>query len=381
MNFRLALAQINPTVGDLKGNVEKVVAALAQARPWGVHLVVFPEMAIPGYPPEDLLLMPSFLQANRAALEEVAAQTSGLTALVGFVDRDENDIYNAAALLHDGRIAAVYHKMYLPNYGVFDENRYFRPGKRPLVFRLGEAIVGINICEDIWYPAGPTEVQALAGAQLVVNISASPYHVGKGRARERMLSTRAADNVVCVAYCNLVGGQDELVFDGGSLVLDARGERLARARSFEEDLLVLDLDLREVFRLRLHDPRQRQERAVGLGQVEWVELPLLPSPPRPPLPQGGEETVPDGEAEVYQALVLGTRDYVGKNGFRQVVVALSGGIDSPVASWLMMKRRRCPGAGERHRGLYAHALLLPGEPGGCRGPGPQPGHPLPGHPD
>ena len=332
MDLRLALAQINPTVGDLKGNVERIVAALSQARRWGAHLVVFPEMAIPGYPPEDLLLMPSFLQANRAALEEVAAQTSGLTALVGFVDRDENDIYNAAALLHDGRIAAIYHKIYLPNYGVFDENRYFRPGKRPLIFRLGEALVGVNICEDIWYPAGPTEAQALAGAQLVVNISASPYHAGKSRARERMLATRAADNVVFVAYCNLVGGQDELVFDGGSMILDPRGERLARARSFEEDLLVFDLDLREVFRLRLHDPRQRQERAIGLEQVERVDLPAFPALSQPPLPRMGEEGERNGEAEVYQALVLGTRDYVRKNGFRQVVVGLSGGIDSALTA-------------------------------------------------
>jgi NAD+ synthase (glutamine-hydrolysing) len=331
MAFRLALAQINPTVGDLEGNAEKCIAALSQARRWGATLVVFPEMAIPGYPPEDLLLMPTFLQANRTALERVAAQTSGLTALVGFVDRDENDIYNAAALLHDGRIAAVYRKMYLPNYGVFDENRYFRPGRRPLVFRLGEAIVGVNICEDIWYPAGPTEAQALAGAQLVVNISASPYHVGKGRARERMLATRAADNVVFVAYCNLVGGQDELVFDGGSMVLDARGERLARARSFEEDLLVLDLDLREVFRLRLHDPRQRQERSAGAEQVEWVDLPALPPFPQPPLPKRETEEL-EGDSEVYQALVLGTRDYVRKNGFRQVVVGLSGGIDSALTA-------------------------------------------------
>ncbi len=333
MNFRLVLAQINPTVGDLKGNAAKVMAALSQARRWGARLVVFPEMVIPGYPPEDLLLMPSFLQANRAALEEVAAHTSGLTALVGFVDQDGSDIYNAAALLHDGRIAAVYHKIYLPNYGVFDEMRYFRPGRRPLVFCLGEAIVGVNICEDIWYPTGPTEIQALAGAQLVVNLSASPYHVGKGRARERMLGARAADNVVFVAYCNLAGGQDELVFDGGSLVLDARGEVLARARSFAEDLLVLDLDLQEVFRLRLHDPRRRQEQIVGLEQVEWVALTPPPPAPLPLLPmeergRGMEER----EAELYQALVLGTRDYVRKNGFRQAVVGLSGGIDSALTA-------------------------------------------------
>jgi NAD+ synthase (glutamine-hydrolysing) len=277
--FRIVLAQLNATVGDLDGNVQGILAALERAREMGATLVAFPELAITGYPPEDLLLMPSFLAANRAALERVAAQAQGITALVGFVDSDGCDIYNAAAVLHDRQVAAVYRKLYLPNYAVFDEYRYFRPGRRPLIFALGEAAVGVSICEDIWYPAGPAEAQALAGAQLVVNISASPYYAGKGPARERMLATRAADNVACVAFCNLVGGQDELVFDGGSVVFNARGELVARARQFAEDLLVADLDLGAVFRQRLHDPRQRQEQRSAAETVERVEL--SPTPPAP----------------------------------------------------------------------------------------------------
>ncbi len=338
--LRIVLAQLNPTVGDLDGNTQKILAAIGRAREMGAALAAFPELAITGYPPEDLLLMPSFLAANRSALEQVAAQTAGITALVGFVDSDGSDIYNAAALLHDGRIAAVYRKSYLPNYAVFDEYRYFRPGRRPLVFSLGEATVGINICEDIWYPAGPTEAQALAGAQLVVNIAASPYFAGKGPARERMLATRAADNVVLVAFCNLVGGQDELVFDGGSVVFDARGELVARAQQFEEDLLVADLDLEAVFRQRLHDPRRRQERLKEVEAVERVELaPVSPSPRLPLLAgksglEGGARIEPplEPEEEIYRALVLGTHDYVRKNGFRQVVVALSGGVDSALTA-------------------------------------------------
>lgn len=335
--FRLALAQINPTVGDLAGNAEKILAHIGRARELGAHLVAFPELAIPGYPPEDLLLKPSFIAANRAAVEEIAAQVQGIVAVVGFVDQDASDIYNAAAVLHAGRVVAVYHKMHLPNYGVFDEYRYFRPGRRPLIIALDDAAIGISICEDIWYPAGPVEEQALAGAQLALNIAASPYYVGKGAMRERMLCTRAADSIVAVAFCNLVGGQDELVFDGGSVIVDGRGEVLARARQFEEDLLVADLNLRSVFRQRLHDPRQRQERAAGEETVEHVALTPTALPPssRPPLlqrPDRGEEGRPGDEAEVYRALVLGTRDYVRKNGFHQAVIALSGGIDSALTA-------------------------------------------------
>jgi NAD+ synthase (glutamine-hydrolysing) len=350
--IRLALAQINTTVGDLAGNEKKIVDGIARARALGADLVAFPEMAVPGYPPEDLLLKPSFVRDNLEALERIAETTRAaqsiragesappIAAIVGFVDRAD-DLYNAAAVLHDGRVAAVYHKTYLPNYSVFDEDRYFRPGERPLVFSLGAGDdlaprIGVNICEDIWYPAGPTKTQALAGAQIVVNISASPYHAGKGAARERMLATRAADNVIYIAFCNLVGGQDELVFDGGSVLLDERGEVVARARQFEEDLIVADLDLTAVFRQQLHDPRRRKERArLSAEAVDSVELekPGFSAPiPQPPIsnPPIAQSLPPI--AEVYQALTLGTGDYVRKNGFQKAVIALSGGIDSALTA-------------------------------------------------
>ncbi len=330
--LRIALAQINPTVGDLDGNETKICRDLARARELGADVVAFPELALTGYPPEDLLLKPSFLAANLACLRRIAAATRGIMAVVGFVDSTD-DLYNAAAVLHDGQVAAVYHKVYLPNYAVFDEERYFRAGERPLVFALNGARVGVNICEDIWYPAGPAEAQALAGAQLIVAISASPYHAGKAADRERMLATRAADNVVYVAFCNLVGGQDELLFDGGSVILDERGQPIARAGQFVEDLLVADLNLADVFRQRLHDPRLRKARDVQAAQnVAQVTLsPLTDAAPRPAVTT---LLVPHlaRVAEVYQALMLGTRDYLRKNGFREAVIALSGGIDSALTA-------------------------------------------------
>jgi NAD+ synthase (glutamine-hydrolysing) len=282
--LRIALAQINPTVGDLAGNEKQILDYITHAREQGADVVAFPELAIPGYPPEDLLLKPSFVAANLACLQRVARAATGITVVVGFVDRTD-DLYNAAAVLHDGKVAAVYHKAYLPNYAVFDEDRYFGVGERPLVFSLNGTIVGVNICEDIWYPAGPTKTQALAGAQLVINISASPYHAGKGAERERMLATRAADNVVYVAFCNLVGGQDELVFDGGSVALNERGQVVARGRQFAEELVVVDLDVADVFRQRLHDPRRRKERAQQAAEA--VERATL----RPMAPQGERPTV------------------------------------------------------------------------------------------
>jgi NAD+ synthase (glutamine-hydrolysing) len=330
--LRVALAQINPTVGDLAGNEQKILAHVARARELGADVVAFPELTVPGYPPEDLLLKPSFVDANRETLRRIAAATLDITAIVGFVDQGD-DLYNAAAVLHGGQVAAVYHKLYLPNYAVFDEDRYFQAGDRPLVLSLGEAMIGVNICEDIWYPAGPTKAQSLAGAQLIITISASPYHAGKGADRERMLATRAADNVVYVAFCNLVGGQDELLFDGGSVILDEKGQVVARARQFAEDLVVADLNLADVFRQRLHDPRRRKERAsLAAGAVEQVVVPpLSPGPDRQP----ATPTIAgflERDAEVYQALVLGTRDYMGKNGFRQAVIGLSGGVDSALTA-------------------------------------------------
>jgi NAD+ synthase (glutamine-hydrolysing) len=331
--LRIGLAQINPTVGDLKGNVRKILDYIGRARELGVDLVAFPELAVTGYPPEDLLLKPDFIEANLDCLQQIVEGVRSITAVVGFVD-SADDIYNAAAIIHDGTLAGVYHKMYLPNYGVFDENRYFQAGTDYPVFVLPGTSVGINICEDIWYPAGPGEVQALAGgAEVIVSISASPYHAGKGQSRERMLATRASDNVAIVAFCNLVGSQDELVFDGNSVIFDERGELVVRGKQFEEDLVVADLDVGSVFRQRLHDPRRRKEKlAADVGRVSKIALPGVESRgEKPPLPARRMERL-EPLAEIYQALVLGTRDYVRKNGFQKVVIGLSGGIDSSLTA-------------------------------------------------
>jgi len=329
--FRVGLAQINATVGDFEGNVRKIVDAIERARALGCGLVALPELAITGYPPEDLLFKPAFIEANLRALDEVTRATGGLTAVVGFVDK-RDDIFNAAAVLHDGARAGVYHKQYLPNYGVFDENRYFQAGTDAPVFTAGETTFAVNICEDIWYPTGPGTLQALAGAELVVTINASPYHAGKAHFREKMVATRAADDLVCLAFVNLVGGQDELVFDGASLIVNERGELVARGRQFEEDFVVADLDLEAVFRARLHDSRRRKEKLRADGAASRVVLPALAAPPEAPPPAVPEVTPLERVEEVYRALVLGTRDYVWKNGFKHVVIGLSGGIDSSLVA-------------------------------------------------
>ncbi|MGH9940464.1 MAG: nitrilase-related carbon-nitrogen hydrolase, partial [Blastocatellia bacterium] len=257
--IRIALAQINPTVGDFTGNAAKIISSIERARDLGADVVAVPELSLPGYPPEDLLLKPQFIAANLKALDRIIAASSGIISIVGFVDRT-TDIHNAAAVICDGRLKGVYHKNFLPNYSVFDEYRYFDAGQSALIFAYGDVLIGVNICEDIWYPGGPTQAQALAGAQVIINISASPYHAGKGRDRERMLATRAEDNAVALAYVNLVGGQDELVFDGQSLVINENGRIIARGKLFEEDLIVADINAERVFKERLHDPRRRQER-------------------------------------------------------------------------------------------------------------------------
>ncbi len=332
--LRIGLGQINTTVGDLEGNTRRVLETMERARALGVDLVAFPELALTGYPPEDLLFKPAFIEGNLRALDDVVRASAGLTVVVGFVDRGD-DITNAAAVAHDGRLAGVYHKQYLPNYGVFDENRYFQAGTETPVFELadgtGGAVVAVNICEDIWYPTGPATAQALAGAELILTITSSPYHAGKVRFREKMLATRAADHVACLAYANLVGGQDELVFDGQSMIFDERGERLALGRAFEDDLVIADLDLAAVFRARLHDSRRRKEKLLAGASIRRVPLPALPARERPALP-GRATTFLEPDAEVYAALVQGTRDYVRKNGFRRVVVGLSGGIDSALTA-------------------------------------------------
>ncbi|HET9217479.1 MAG TPA: NAD+ synthase [Terriglobia bacterium] len=328
--LRLAMAQINVVVGDISGNAEKISKWIGRAVELQADVVSFPELALTGYPPEDLLLKPQFVEANLAALQHLANGVSNITAVVGFVDR-RDDIFNAAAVIQGGKVAAVYHKMFLPNYGVFDEFRYFQAGRACPVFRIGDATVGISICEDIWYPDGPFLHQASSGgAEVLINISSSPYHAGKRHWRERMLQTRASDNTAIVAYTNLVGGQDELVFDGGSLVLNESGELVARGRQFEEDLIVVDLDVESVFRQRLRDPRRRQHNVQESAPA--AEFPLARQV-RNRAPVGSHDIRPlEDVAEIYQALVLGTRDYVRKNGFEKVVLGLSGGIDSALTA-------------------------------------------------
>jgi NAD+ synthase (glutamine-hydrolysing) len=329
--FRVALGQINPTVGDFDGNVKKILAGIERARTQGCALVAFPELAIPGYPPEDLVFKPAFIEANLRALAEIERASLGLTVVVGFIDR-RDDIFNSAAVLHDGMRAGVYDKQYLPNYGVFDENRYFQAGKEAPIWQVGDVTLAVNICEDIWYPTGPTTLQAFSGAELVVTINASPYHAGKARFRERMVMTRAADDVVCVAFVNTVGGQDELVFDGASLIVDERGECVAAGKQFEEDFVVADLDLDGVFRARLHDSRRRKEKLGVAEPSRRVVLPVVAPPVTAALPAAPPVTPLPRVAEVFQALVLGTRDYVRKNGFGHVVIGLSGGIDSSLVA-------------------------------------------------
>jgi len=328
--LRVALGQINPTVGDFERNVRMIVDAIERARTQGAALVAFPELAITGYPPEDLLFKPAFIEANLRALDEVTRASRGLSVVVGFVDK-RDDIFNAAAVLHDGVRAGVYHKQYLPNYGVFDENRYFQAGTETPVFAAGDTTFAVNVCEDIWYPAGPTALQALGGAELIVNINGSPYHAGKARFREQLVSTRAVDDLVCVAYVNMVGGQDELVFDGASMIVNEHGECLARGRMFAEDLVVADLDLDAVFRARLHDSRRRKEKLVVRESATRISLPPLAQPDAPPLAPREVPALAPTE-EVFEALVLGTRDYVRKNGFKRVVIGLSGGIDSSLVA-------------------------------------------------
>ncbi|MEW6162728.1 MAG: NAD+ synthase [Nitrospirota bacterium] len=333
--MRIALAQVNPTVGDFEGNVSKIIDYIEKAEKASAQVVVFPELSITGYPPEDLLLKPKFIEDNLDALKKVQKKVRDIVAIVGFVDR-KKDIYNAAAMIYNKRLIDIYHKMYLPNYGVFDEFRYFQAGTRCPIYKVGDACLGVNICEDIWYPEGPTRIQALAGAEMIININASPYRIGKGKFRENMLSVRASDSIAIIAYLNTVGGQDELVFDGDSLILDQNGNVIARGRQFKEDLIVTDLNLDAVRMRRLHAPRRRQE-VIKLGKeaVEEINIPvekrLHEERAMPGLPSRAYKVLEPLE-EIYEALVLGTSDYVKKNGFKGVVVGQSGGIDSSLVS-------------------------------------------------
>ncbi|HEX6557764.1 MAG TPA: NAD+ synthase [Ktedonobacteraceae bacterium] len=337
--LRVALAQVNVTVGDLEGNTRKILTSMQQAYAAGAHIVCLPELALTGYPPEDLLLKPEFVADNLRQLHYLVSESHHmpeLFAVVGFVDRD-HDIYNAAAIINSGKLLGVYHKHYLPNYSVFDEYRYFQAGRKAPIFSINDVHVGVNICEDVWYPTGPLTMQAKAGAEVILNINGSPYYAGKQTFRQEMLATRAADNGVIVVYLNMVGGQDELVFDGGSMVFNEQGTLIARAKEFEEDMLIVDLDTASVFRSRLHDPRRRQERF----QLTSDEVPIISASDSPSRTEHSQvvlgapqriEPKMERLQEIYTALVLGTGDYVRKTGFKKAIIGLSGGIDSSLTA-------------------------------------------------
>jgi len=329
--MRVALAQINSTVGDIAGNEAEVREYLARAREAGAQLALFPELAVSGYPPEDLLLKEHFLRDARAAVERIAADVHGIVAVVGFPERAD-DVYNAAAVLADGAIQAVYRKVNLPNYGVFDELRYFQHGPGGALLEVDGVKVGLTVCEDIWVPGPPMIDEALAGARLVLNISASPYQAGKGRLREEMIAQRARDNLAAVAFCALVGGQDELVFDGHSFVVDHEGDVIARAPQFAEDLLVCDVDVDAAGAARLRDTRARPAAREVAPEVADLGSFTTEGRSDTAAPGGPVADLLDDDAEIYAALVLGTRDYVRKNGFEHVVLGLSGGIDSTLVA-------------------------------------------------
>jgi NAD+ synthase (glutamine-hydrolysing) len=330
--MRLALAQMNTVVGDLDGNRARIVERLDEARKAGAELVLFPELAVTGYPPEDLLLRPGFLRAAAESLEVIADETKGIAALVGTPHLDR-DLFNACAVCVDGEVKAIYHKQFLPNYGVFDEDRYFQAGRDLVLLRCGETLIGPTICEDIWQPGPPATDLALAGAHVVANISASPFHLGKGVEREDMLATRARDNSCWIVFVNAVGAQDELIFDGHSLVLDEEGQIVARGPAFEEALLVVDVDAATAVSRRLRDARRR---ALARARRELPNPPVVELPERDP-PGSIEPVVAptlDELEQMRRALELGLGDYVDKNGFHDVVLGLSGGIDSALTAAL-----------------------------------------------
>ena len=333
--MRLALAQINPVVGDLEGNRELILERLSEARSNSADLVVFPELVVTGYPPEDLLLRPGFIRSAEESVEQIALETRGTTVLVGAPHFDR-DLYNACYVLSGGEVKAIYRKRFLPNYGVFDEDRYFAPGRDLVLLEHGKTLIGPTVCEDMWQPGPPATDLALAGAELLVNISASPFYVGRDREREEMFVTRARDNSCFVAFCNAVGGQDELIFDGHSVVIDDEGKVIARAPGFEEALLFADIEPQEVIGRRLRDVRRR---ALARERETIPPVDIIHVGSRGPSQNGSKVTVEvapfvDELEQMRGALELGLGDYVRKNGFREVVVGVSGGIDSAVTAAL-----------------------------------------------
>lgn len=317
--LRVAIAQINCTVGDLQSNVEKIKDYIVKARRLKADIVAFPELTITGYPPEDLLIKSKFIKDNLSRLKEAAEAAEDIIAVAGFVDRKEKALYNAAAVIYNGKVKGIYRKTHLPNYGVFDEKRYFNEGSEPAVFKYGEFVFGVNICEDIWHLKEPIRAQADSGAKLVISINASPYYVGKIKERQDVVRMQARNSGVAIAYVNMVGGQDELVFDGRSMVVDNKGKIIARAGAFKEEMLAVDIKVPVTGKkakrnaVIIQDIAPVKDRAV---LTAGISKPLQPA------------------AEVYQALALGLSDYVIKNGFKKVTIGLSGGIDSALVAAL-----------------------------------------------
>lgn len=330
--LRVALAQINPTVGDLSGNANKIISYIKRAQRLKADIVAFPELAVTGYPPEDLLLNPGFIRDNLNILEKIKSASKNITVVTGFVD-NKTDLYNAAALISNSKIIDIYHKKYLPNYGVFDEYRYFSVGSRFPVYTLNGIKIGVNICEDIWYDNGPSLVQSLSGADVIININASPYHVGKSSLRESLLTGRVTECNAAIVYVNMIGGQDELIFDGGSLVVGNDGKILARGRYFKEELITVDLKISKKKRI-ITGPSVRKLKNLLLKNevVESIKVPgQLTFKQKPDCRMRKSRTIKVDE-EIYNALVLGTKDYVRKNGFKGVVIGMSGGVDSALVT-------------------------------------------------
>ena len=334
--LRIALGQINPTVGDLEGNAQLIISYMQKARDVGADIIAFPELAITGYPPEDLILKKQFVEDNIRIMNKLSSTSLNIAMIVGFVDQESNNLFNAAAISHNGALEGVYHKILLPNYGVFDEHRYFKPGKTCPIFRINGVNVGVNICEDIWYEMGPSVVQKNAGAEVIININGSPYQEGKLAERELMLSKRASENQVSLAYVNTIGEQDELVFDGGSMIFDSTGKLVARGKQFAEDLLIADLDFnsKDSSRSRkTHKPNYGSSSLKKIGTPKKINISEYKKVKKPHFSQVISPTLPPLE-EIYRALQLGISDYFRKTGFTKAVVGLSGGIDSSLAACL-----------------------------------------------
>jgi len=356
--LRISLAQINPLVGDLSGNTKKIVSYIKRAVQLRADIVAFPELAVTGYPPEDLLFKPQFVKENIEALNNIIAASEGITVIAGFVDSN-NGLFNAAAIISDKRLIDIYHKKHLPNYGVFDEYRYFKPGKRYPVYSLGGIKFGVNICEDIWHEKGPAKVQTLSGAEVIININASPYHMGKATFREDIILKRFAECGVPIAYLNMVGGQDELVFDGGSFVLDSKGDILARGRQFKEDLITVDVEVSRAAKMELSGKEKKELRMIT-AKDETIDNVRIPSSlykgRRPDIKARKGARMPVLE-KVYNALLLGTKDYVRKNGFKGVVIGMSGGVDSALVATIAVDALGREGV----QGLFMPSLFTSAE--------------------